>query len=42
MKKYVMMFVVIVMVCGLAFSAVAKDKYVIGMSQCNLGEPWRV
>ena len=19
-----------------------KDKYVIGMSQCNLGEPWRV
>lgn len=20
----------------------AKDKYVIGMSQCNLGEPWRV
>ena len=19
-----------------------KEKYVIGMSQCNLGEPWRV
>ncbi len=23
-------------------AAGAKDKYVIGMSQCNLGEPWRV
>ena len=28
---------------GLAFAAHAADKkYVIGMSQCNLGEPWRV
>lgn len=25
-----------------AFAAEKKDKYVIGMSQCNLGEPWRV
>ena len=23
-------------------AAEKKDKYVIGMSQCNLGEPWRV
>lgn len=23
-------------------AAGAKDKYVIGMAQCNLGEPWRV
>jgi ribose transport system substrate-binding protein len=42
MKKYVVMLVVMVAVCAFAFSAVAKDKYVIGMSQCNLGEPWRV
>ncbi|HUL77023.1 MAG TPA: substrate-binding domain-containing protein [Vicinamibacteria bacterium] len=28
---------------GLGFGARAADKkYVIGMSQCNLGEPWRV
>lgn len=25
-----------------AAEAGTKDKYVIGMSQCNLGEPWRV
>src|SRR5512137_2433746 len=31
------------MVLGLSFAARAADKkYVIGMSQCNLGEPWRV
>jgi ribose transport system substrate-binding protein len=31
------------MVFGLGFAAHAADrKYVIGMSQCNLGEPWRV
>ncbi len=26
---------------GLAFSAEAQKTYTIGMSQCNLGEPWR-
>jgi ribose transport system substrate-binding protein len=31
-----------VVVGSLAFTAVAQDKYTIGMSQCNLGEPWRV
>lgn len=31
------------MVLGFGFAAHAADKkYVIGMSQCNLGEPWRV
>lgn len=25
-----------------AVEAGSKDKYIIGMSQCNLGEPWRV
>ena len=25
-----------------SFAAVTKSKFVIGMSQCNLGEPWRV
>ena len=31
--------------CTVAFSAFAKDKqgrFVIGMSQCNLNEPWRI
>ncbi len=27
---------------GVPSYAGTKDKYVIGMSQCNLGEPWRV
>jgi len=39
MKKLLMMLVAL----GLAASARAADKkFVIGMSQCNLGEPWRV
>ena len=39
MKKLLVMLVAL----GVAASARAADKkYVIGMSQCNLGEPWRV
>ena len=39
MKRIVLSLVLL----GLAFGARAADKkYVIGMSQCNLGEPWRV
>ncbi|HVO20126.1 MAG TPA: substrate-binding domain-containing protein [Anaeromyxobacter sp.] len=39
MKKLLVMLVAL----GLAATARAADKkYVIGMSQCNLGEPWRV
>lgn len=36
--------VVIVLMVGLLVNigAAAEKKYVIGMSQCNLGEPWRV
>jgi ribose transport system substrate-binding protein len=39
MTKYVFTMVVL---CALAFSAQAQVKWKIGMSQCNLGEPWRV
>ncbi len=42
MKKLFTILVVTCVVCSFAFMAVAKDKYTIGMSQCNLGEPWRV
>jgi ribose transport system substrate-binding protein len=42
MKKTLMIFVTMFVVCSLAFTVVAQDKYTIGMSQCNLGEPWRV
>jgi len=31
-----------IMVTALAVSAQAQPKWTIGMSQCNLGEPWRV
>ncbi len=35
--------IVSLILLGLGLSAQAADKkYVIGMSQCNLGEPWRV
>ncbi len=42
MKKFLTVMIVTVVVCTCAFSALAQDKYTIGMSQCNLGEPWRV
>lgn len=42
MKKALTIFVIMFVVGSLAFTAVAQDKYTIGMSQCNLGEPWRV
>jgi ribose transport system substrate-binding protein len=42
MKKTLMILVTMLVVCSLAFTVVAQDKYTIGMSQCNLGEPWRV
>jgi len=39
MKRIILSLVML----GLGFGARAADKkYVIGMSQCNLGEPWRV
>jgi ribose transport system substrate-binding protein len=42
MKKALTILVIMVVVGLLAFTAVAQEKYTIGMSQCNLGEPWRV
>jgi len=46
MKKFLSILLVLMMVVGLfgiATAAAPADKtYTIGMSQCNLGEPWRV
>ena len=42
MRKFLMILLLTGLVCSLAFTAIAKDTYTIGMSQCNLGEPWRV
>ncbi len=45
MKKVLSILLVLVMVfgvCAMASATEKKDKYVIGMAQCNLGEPWRV
>jgi ribose transport system substrate-binding protein len=42
MRRYTLLAIII---AGLAITGCAKQqaaKYVIGMSQCNLGEPWRV
>lgn len=41
MKKFVLLGVFAAFVMGTTASAAGK-QYVIGMSQCNLGEPWRV
>lgn len=43
MKKGWAILLVLMMLVGLCTGVVAEEKkYVIGMSQCNLGEPWRV
>ena len=46
MRKVLCILLVLVMVIGVSAVATAeagtKDKYIIGMAQCNLGEPWRV
>ena len=46
MKKVLSILLVLMMVAGLfgvaTASAPADKTYTIGMSQCNLGEPWRV
>lgn len=45
MKKGLVMCGLVALVCSLALTAVAKNKdgkFVIGMSQCNLNEPWRI
>jgi len=45
MKKALALGMMISMVFLMAFSVMAKDKegrFVIGMSQCNLNEPWRI
>jgi ribose transport system substrate-binding protein len=45
MKKFLTLCVIIGIVCSLTATASAKDKegrFVIGMSQCNLNEPWRI
>lgn len=43
MKKVLGILLVLIMVVGLFAGAAAEEKkYVIGMAQCNLGEPWRV
>ena len=46
MKKILCVLMVLILTIGLTTLASAeagtKDKYIIGMAQCNLGEPWRV
>lgn len=44
MKRLVAVLLTLILALGLVagVSAEKKEKYVIGMSQCNLGEPWRV
>lgn len=42
MKKFLTVMIVTLFVCTFTFTVLAQDKYTIGMSQCNLGEPWRV
>ena len=43
MKKLLAILMLLVLVLTATVTAVAEEKtYVIGMSQCNLGEPWRV
>lgn len=42
MKKFLTVMIITLFVCTFAFTTLAQDKYTIGMSQCNLGEPWRV
>ena len=47
MKKNLVTVLLAASVAAMAFGAVTahaeeKDHWVIGMSQCNLGEPWRV
>ncbi len=43
MKKTLSLILVLILTLGLMAGVVAEEKkYVIGMSQCNLGEPWRV
>lgn len=44
MKKILCLMLVAILALGLVGSVAAETqkKYVIGMAQCNLGEPWRV
>ena len=43
MKKVLTILLALVLVAGLATAFAEGDQhFVIGMSQCNLGEPWRV
>ncbi|HEY3418092.1 MAG TPA: substrate-binding domain-containing protein, partial [Armatimonadota bacterium] len=43
MRHHVWRLLAISLLCALCVAAsAAKTKFVIGMSQCNLGEPWRV
>ena len=41
MKKVLALVLVLILALG-AFALAEEKKYTIGMSQCNLGEPWRV
>lgn len=49
MKKIIGLLLVLAIITGVAFAGGSSDKknsgeqkFVIGMAQCNLGEPWRV
>ncbi len=44
MKRYLSILLAALLLAGLFTTAAAAEekKFVIGMSQCNLGEPWRV
>ena len=42
MKKVLTILLALVLVASLSAAFAEGDHFVIGMSQCNLGEPWRV
>ncbi|MDI9506487.1 MAG: substrate-binding domain-containing protein [Candidatus Excrementavichristensenella sp.] len=42
MKKLFALLLVLVLVAALGTGLAEEKKFIIGMSQCNLGEPWRV
>ncbi len=41
-KEHTMKSAVMIMMAAMAVTVHAQTKWTIGMSQCNLGEPWRV
>ena len=42
MKKFVAILLMLVLAATMCTALAEEKTYTIGMSQCNLGEPWRV